>query len=256
MKISAFIQAYNELSSGHLTRCLDNVSLWSDDIFIYDDCSTDGSQDVYLKYTKEKNIILGKERSFKREQFNKAKLLDLTLEGNPDWIFWIDADAIPDRTLTTRLKDILSELNSLNVDGVVCHNLNLWRHPAFYRLDDQFNSYNPLCLWKNNGSLKYSPTDGLHGQLFPNGMSRVVKVDLNLLHYGFASEKWIVDKYNLYKSLGQTGWALNRLVTEGPGFEVQKVSRETFPEGNIPEDYDSVLPLARSTYLSRFRVAK
>lgn len=240
MKIAAFIQSYNELSKGHLHRCLDNVSLWADDIFIYDDCSTDGSQDVYLKYTQEKNIIFGKERNFTNEQFNKQKLLELTLKSNPDWIFWIDVDTIADRNITTNLRYILSETEKYGKDGIILHNLNLWRHPCFARMDDYFDSCNPLCIWKNNGKLHYSPSSGLHGQMFPNGMENIIQYKYNLLHYGFASEEWIVAKYNMYKSLGQTGWALERLITEGPEFKVIKIPVELFPEKNIPEDYGTV----------------
>lgn len=240
MKIAAFIQAYNELSKGHLHRCLENVSIWADEIFIYDDCSDDGSKEIYLQYTPEKNIIFGKERNFKNEQFNKQKLLDLTLKNNPDWIFWIDVDTIADKILTNNLKSILLELDSLGIDGAVCHNLNLWRHPAFARLDDSFDTCNPVCLWKNNGKLNYSPTSGLHGQMYPNGMDKIVRLNCNLLHYGFASEDWIISKYKMYKSLGQTGWALDRLITEGPEFKVTKIPIELFPEKNIPEDYNKV----------------
>lgn len=243
MKIAAFIQAYNELSKGHLYRCLNNVSLWADEIFIYDDCSTDGSQDVYLQYTKENNIIWGKERNFKNEQFNKAKLLDLTLKSNPDWIFWIDIDTIADKILTNYLNTILIQVEDSGFDGAKCHNINLWRHPAFYRMDDQYNDLYPVCLWKNTGNLKYNPQTGLHGQMFPDGMCNISTLNLNLLHYGFADEKWIIDKYNLYKSMGQSGWALNRLITEGPAFSVKKVKRDIYPEENIPIDYDDITPL-------------
>lgn len=243
MKIAAFIQAYNELSKGHLYRCLNNVSIWADQIFIYDDCSTDGSQDVYLKYTEEKNIIWGPERNFKNEQFNKAKLLNLTLRSNPDWIFWIDVDTIADKNLTNNLKSIVSDLDKAGADGAICHNINMWRHPAFARIDDSFNDCNPVCLWKNNGNLKYSPSFGLHGQMFPNGMNKINKLNYNLLHYGFASKEWIILKYNMYKSMGQTGWALDRLITEGPLFKVVKIPISIFPEQNIPEDYNEIKSL-------------
>lgn len=240
MKIAAFIQAYNELSKGHLIRCLENVKIWADEIFIYDDCSTDGSQEVYKLYTPTENIIFGKERSFKNEQFNKQKLLNLTLSKNPDWIFWIDVDTIADRVLTYNLRDILREADSINVDGVICHNYNLWRSDCFVRMDDSFDSCNPLCIWKNNGNLKYDAKSGLHGQLFPNGMNRIIQTNYNLLHYGFASEEWIINKYNMYKNEGQSGWALDRLITEGAEFSVKKLPKDIYPPENIPVNYDMV----------------
>ncbi len=35
--------------------------------------------------------------------------------------------------------------------------------------------------------------------------------DLQLLHYGFASRRWIIEKYLDYKGYGQNGWGLERL---------------------------------------------
>ena len=92
MRIVAFLQLYNELENGNLVRCLENCTKWADDIYIYDDCSDDGSQDVYLKYTERGNIIFGSERNFKKELFHKQSLLEMALKSRPDWIGWIDGD--------------------------------------------------------------------------------------------------------------------------------------------------------------------
>ena len=38
--------------------------------------------------------------------------------------------------------------------------------------------------------------------------------DFKLVHYGFATEDQIINRYDLYKSLGQEGWELDRLLDE------------------------------------------
>lgn len=101
MKIIAFLQLYNELEKGHLTRCLTNCAQWADEICIYDDCSTDGSEDIYNLYAPPGNIIRGSLRDFAAEQYHKAALLELALSKEPDWIGWIDGDATLDRALTS-----------------------------------------------------------------------------------------------------------------------------------------------------------
>ena len=115
MKLVAFLQLYNENETGNLRRCLDNCKKWADEIFIYDDCSIDGSQEVYLEYTDKDHIIFGTTRNFTEELFHKQQLLELTLKSNPDWIGWIDGDTTLSRTLTENCKQILEELPKNNL---------------------------------------------------------------------------------------------------------------------------------------------
>lgn len=241
MKIAAFLQLYNEFENGHLIRCLENCQKWATDIFIYDDCSTDSSRDAYLKYTSSSNIIFGKHRSFDTEIFHKKQLLELCLRSNPNWIAWIDGDAVFSREITNNCVTILREHNAY--DGLRIPYLNLWRHPAFYRTDNLFYGLQPLAFWKNNGRLHYNPKKGLHGQQFPDGMDKIVTLggDKFFLHYGFASENWIVRKYLTYKSYGQNGWSLDRLIDEN-GLTLVKVAKDLYPEELVPSDYDRVVP--------------
>jgi len=106
MRLVAFLQLYNELENGNLIRCLENCKRWADDIYIYDDCSTDGSQEVYTQYTEKKNIILGSTHDFSMELFHKQQLLDLVLGSNPQWIGWIDGDCVLCKELTERCKTL------------------------------------------------------------------------------------------------------------------------------------------------------
>jgi len=250
MKIVAFLQLYNEYAKGNLVRCLDNCKKWAKDIFIYDDCSNDGSQEIYLRYTEPKNIILSQERRFRNEIFNKQCLLELTLASNPDWIVWQDGDAILDHQLTLNLESILGSVQNEGCEGMKVHYLNLWRHPAYYRLDNKFNNLWTLSFWKNTGQLRYEPTEGLHHPQYPLGIDlcKIAKRDHQIIHFGFSSEEQIVRKYLTYKSVGQTGYALDRLVDEQTSFVIEKAKKEWYPEENIPIDFDTASAPQPITY--------
>lgn len=241
MRISAFLQLYNELSNGHLRRCLDNCRQWADAIYIYDDCSDDGSRSVYLEYTSPERIILGERRDFDREIFHKQQLLELVRqEGATDWIAWIDGDAVFDANLTSRMREILSGVESLGADAASAHNLNLWRSESWYRLDSKFNNLDQVSFWKCSPALYYSPEVGLHRQQFPLGIAHKVHLPHNLLHYGFATREGIIRKYLTYKSLKAA--AVDRLICERK-LSMAKVPAELYPPGLLPPDHEvSVAP--------------
>jgi hypothetical protein len=233
VKIAAFLQLRNELENGNLVRCLGNCRLWADDIFIYDDASTDDSRSIYLDYTPQDHIICGDVREFDREIYHKSALLSLVLSGSPDWVVWIDGDAILDRGWTNEARQRLSFYGSKGYDHIFIHNLNLWRSPCYYRKDNSFNDLNPPVFWKNTGKLNYRDLPGLHQQQYPDGMELGVLAPGNLLHYGFASYENIVRKYLTYKSYGQYGWSLNRLIDEST-LSLERVPDGLYPEDNIP----------------------
>lgn len=235
--IAAFLQLYNESKNGNLIRCLDNCRKWSDEVFIYDDCSTDDSMDVYKQYNAK--VIRGESRNFGNEIFNKQKLLDLVLDSNPEWIVWQDGDAIMSGNFTSNMRSILGDLGKSGHDGAKIHYMNLWRHPAYYRLDSAFNGLSIVAFWKNNGRLKYDVGPGLHKPQCPNGMQNIYEFgrDEHIIHYGFASEINIARKYLTYKSFGQTGIDLDRLIDERC-LSLRKVPKSLYPPENIPNDYD------------------
>ena len=237
MIVSAILQLYNELEKGNLVRCLENCKQWADHIYIYDDCSTDGSQEIYLQYTPENNIIFGRERNFKRELFDKQELLELAKSSSPDWIFWQDGDAILDRDLTLNLKQILAQIPE-RVQGAYLHYINIWRSSSFHRVDNLFGEGNFLVLWRNE-NLEYLPQEGLHLPQFPSSIdiNKLAVLPYNILHYGFSSKEQIVRKYLTYKSLGQEGNDLERLIDEYSSFDLVKIPVECFPEENIPKNY-------------------
>lgn len=245
MRIAAFLQLYNENENGNLIRCLNNCKQWADDIYIYDDASTDGSCEIYTQYTHKNKIIFSKSREFKKELFNKQELLHLVINDKhpPDWIGWIDGDTILSQFFLCDLKSKLSVAENEGHEGMKVHNINLWRHPAFYRKDNLFDQLWHVVFWKNNGNLHYNPKNGLHQFQFPLGIKNIGRFHYTqpLIHYGFASENAIVKKYLMYKSFGQSGWELERLIDETSSFKLKKVPPDWYPKENYPIDYDTVV---------------
>lgn len=245
-KMIAFLQLYNENDKGNLVRCLENCKQWSDEIVIYDDASTDGSLDIYLKYTERSNIIIGEKNEFGRELFHKQELLRIALAKDPDFIGWIDGDDIFEKSLTEDMQGFLSQFPA-DADSMWLHNVNLWRDECFYRVDSEFNGMDKVNIWRNNGRLHYEPCEGLHKIQTPGGLSNTIKLGYNLIHYGFSSERSIVRKYLDYKRHGQNGWALDRLIDENT-MRLVKLPKEIYPTKNIPAHYDTVEEPMKLTY--------
>jgi hypothetical protein len=116
------------------------------------------------------------------------------------------------------------------VDAYAFHNVNLWRDPSYYRLDNLYNDLWPTCFWRNRErKLLFPQSSGLHGRLFPFGINMVIRhYGHKLLHYGFASYEHIVRKYNVYKRAGQSGPDLLRLIDERT-LELEVAPKTWFP---------------------------
>lgn len=243
MKIAAFLKLRNELENGNLIRCLDNCKLWADEIFICDDYSTDGSQKVYLDYTDKGNIIFRKKCNFQHGVLDKQELMYLINKTyKPDWIGWQDGDAIFDRTLTYNLKKILEVLEIKGFDSLITHYINLWRSECYFRIDNAFNGLNIKCLWKNKDhNLKFNLIPGIHTNQTPLGLNKPFNLSNKVcnIHYGFSTKEKIIKKYLTYKSFGQKGWELTRLIDEQTSFQLVKLPKIIYPDNNIPENYDN-----------------
>jgi len=249
MKIVGFSQLRNELSNDNLEnwfRCMEIC----DYIYIYDQASTDGSQEYYKKY-KNAVVIESSVNDFEREISCKATLLERLLFDHPDtdWIYWIDGDTILDGRL---MRDNYRELHALlnyatkqAVDGIILGHYNLWRSDVYYRVDnnyDWFHRNGRRVFWRNNGNLKFIDNGGLHQPQFPHGLNKQMRIDRDLIHRGFATDEQIMNRYNLYKSKGQSGPMLERLIDEA-GLKVERIKESILPDWY--QVRDTVLPLKK-----------
>ena len=247
MKIIGFSQLRNELSNGNLEnwfRCMK----FCDYIYIYDQASDDGSKEYYKKY-KNTVVIESPVNDFEREISCKDILLKRLLEEHPDadWIYWIDGDTILDgrmlRNDYREIYNILEQASAQKIDAIVMGHYNLWRSDVYHRVDndyDWFHKNGRRVFWRNNGLLKFVDNGGLHQPQFPQGLLKQVRIDRDLIHRGFATDEQIMNRYNLYKSKGQSGSMLDRLIDE-TGLRVERIQDDIFPDWYSTDDNTSPL---------------
>ncbi len=237
MKVVGFVQNYNNVSNGFLEMSLLSLSKTCDKIYVYDSASTEDTRELYKKF--ECIVIYAVENKFWKELYHKQELLSITLRDNPDWICWIDSDAILGKhwECYDRTRKSLAYCDDNGICLLHLHNLNLWRSDSYYRVDQKFNDLWHGVFWKNTGELHYTPTGKLHQKQYPRFFhdpnievtaSNFDSEDGKLIHFGFARDEEVATKYFRYRSLGQTGWALDRLVDES-NLDLRKADQSWFP---------------------------
>jgi hypothetical protein len=235
MKIIGFAQLRNELEKGNLENWFRCMSV-CDYIYIFDQNSTDGSQEYYKKFDNV-SVIESNENKFSKEIVCKNELLTKLLKEHPDtdWILWLDGDSLLDGRLLENdgklFKDLCRQGSFEKTDALIFGHYNLWRSDIHYRIDDQYHSLhgNLVALWRNTGNLSFPSQPGLHQKQYPDGLTSAVRTNYSVIHRGFATDYQIITRYDTYKSNGQNGWALERLLNED-GLQTELLPSDTLPK--------------------------
>ena len=236
MKIVGFTQLRNEHEKGNLENWFKQMFQVCEHVYIFDQNSTDGSKEIYEQH-ENCHVIYSPTNRFSEELICKQELLTKLLEEQPDtdFILWLDGDLLLDGRLLAddgkELKRLCNHGMKNNVDAFFFEHYNLWRSDVHYRVDDQYHSLNGgWCpLWRNNGNLHFPAQTGLHKPQYPSGMMKSMPTPFGVVHRGFATDYQIMTKYDVYKSKGQNGWALERLLNE-EGLTVEELPRELLPD--------------------------
>jgi glycosyltransferase involved in cell wall biosynthesis len=212
--IAGFLQTFNEGTSGHLARFIDSNLPLLDLLCVYDDGSSDNT--IQLIKPHADLLIAQSTNLFKDEISNKSLLLDKAKELLPsiEWFLWLDADEV---LLCSRgeLEEVVNEISKVGYDGATLPHFNLWRSTQILRTDEYFDKLRPVRLWRNSSDLKFTSQLGLHNDLHPGSIRSIATLEFPaVVHFGFASDNWILKKYLGYKFAGQHGWPLNRLISE------------------------------------------
>jgi len=236
VKVIGFAQLRNELSKGNLQNWFECMQ-FCDHIYIYDQASDDGSLEFYKKYDNTV-VIKSQTNDFHREIACKKQLLEKLLKEHPDtdWIFWLDGDTLLDgrmlRNSGRQFKMILKKAATQQIDVITLGHLNLWRSDIFYRVDNDYDwlhNHGVKAFWRNNGNISFPDNVGLHQPQYPMGLTTEIRIDRNLIHRGFATDDQITNRYNLYKSKGQKGHQLERLLDEQT-LSVLPIDEEQLPD--------------------------
>ncbi len=238
MKLTCIVQIYNELEKDNLPRFMDSIKRYCDTLIVYNDGCTDGSmdyltQDFFHHQLDEIYFIHGEKNNFSNEIAHKQKMLDKAIAINSDWIFWLDCDEVIEaRGETGGIREVCE---TATCDAYGFREVNLWRNPRYYRLDNAYNDGEFCRLWKNTGKLHYNSKPGLHQRQYPEGIGEIKTSDIKVIHYGFSSDDRILNKYFTYRDHGQSGWALHRLIDERT-LRVAKSNDEWFRD--VPQEVD------------------
>jgi len=247
--IVCICQIYNELIKGNLERFTNYVKPLVDALIVYDDGSTDGSYEYML--TQTPHVIRGYKNDFVNERSHKQVLLQEALKLSPDFILWLDADEVLTANASEYLQTLCASCIENNNDGVVFHEINLWRSHTWKRLDSLYNVGWFVRLWRVTPRMCYEEIQpGLHQRPYPSSVQRLQWADsVQVLHYGFSSQQRLAHKYLVYQSHGQSGYdMLDRLISEEQ-LVLEKVPPELFPEG-LWSDEEKPVPLTWEESLS------
>ena len=213
-KIIGFLQVRNEISSGHLDRFIrQNLPIF-DHLVVYDDASDDGTAERIEPYCDV--LVRGTMPLFGDELRSRQRLLEASshLVNDKDFYLWLDADEVLYAS-KDELISICQKLDAEKFDGARLPHINLWRSPFFFRTDDHYDDLYPVRLWRAGADLSFPTKSGLHNEMHPLGMHSVARLSQpSVVHYGFASDQLLENKFSLYQSFGQRGRNLYRLVSE------------------------------------------
>lgn len=221
MKLTCMAQCYNENThkgvdgKTNLKRFLDSIVKYCDSLVLYDDASIDNSKDLARTYRdrfEDFVLIEGKENSFDSELAHKQQSLEKCREIGSTHVLWLDCDEVIEKR--GEQGGIRSLCESMSKGAVNFFQRNLWRTDRYYRADELWAQGLFCRLWKLNDSLCFDVKTGLHHDLAPKGIEGRETTQLKVIHYGFATSDDILRKYYLYKTHGQKGRALNRLIDE------------------------------------------
>lgn len=184
----------------YLTRVLDHLSQYVDNIVIFDDASTDNTPDICESYNKATVIRLNN-HGFANEWVLRKFCWDETLKTNPDWILAIDADEIFEDKAITEMRRIIE---IPNVDAWSFRLYDLWGSEEYYRDDNFWCAHNQyrIFLIKNLPNVNYVwSMMPVHCGRVPCNIGyahRIAQSDLRLKHYGWANADEHIKKFNRY----------------------------------------------------------
>jgi glycosyltransferase involved in cell wall biosynthesis len=186
MKVIGLTRIRNE--SDIIQETLDHMSTFCDEVYVYDDCSTDNTVDICNKHDIVKHVVEGKSWDKDRENAEFENRQEVFLYAkrhadikHDDWFIYMDADERID------LDWDLFKRYSNTVDAVM---MKLYDYYITEEDKDKHYSerqwlgpeYRPiLFLFKNNNAIGYHNRDQRECHLTPN--SRVTMVG-SVKHYG------------------------------------------------------------------------
>ena len=206
-KIVFSMIVHNEADK-YLSKVLESVKTFADDVLIIDDASTDNTAEVCENILKDfpHTIIKNKKSMFKTEYKLRMKQWKETLKLNPGWIMTLDADEIPEASF----KDTIKEL--IKIDNIDVYNFRLfdmwndkeYREDKYWSLHQRYMTR--LIRYQPKFKYKFKKTNQ-HCGTFPKNINELVNanMDVRIKHYGWATPEIREAKYKRYMELDPEG---------------------------------------------------
>mgnify|MGYP001220674078 CR=1 FL=1 len=202
MRIHAYIIAWNE--GRVLPYTLDHYSQFCEKIFVYDNMSTDNTDEICKKYPKVKVV----KWTTSDKKYNDVTLAEIksnvykqSRKDNVDWVIVCDSDEyLYHEDLISKLKEYKSKGVTMPlIDG---HDMCCEEFPKYdgelltNKVKIGSETYEPMCkniIFDPSLDIKYMP--GAHAnQSF--GQVKSDKAELKLLHYKFLGKDYVLTRYN------------------------------------------------------------
>lgn len=235
MKLIGFAQLRNELEKGNLDNWFGCMNAICDKIYIYDQNSTDGSQEYYEQF--DHVTVIENTENGVANLGCKTELLELVKKENDegDWVFWVDGDTLVEKRFVENPQGLKDFLSTTQHDAFAVGHYNLWRSDLYYRLDKGYHSLHGRCvaLWRLSDKISIVPENRLHATQYPQGLRNIARLDLDLIHRGFSTDYQLITRYELYTSMNE---AHKPIDDEEGGFQVEKLDPDKIPDFAPKED--------------------
>lgn len=207
MKIHAYIIAWNEEKI--LPYTLDHYSEFCEKIYVYDNMSTDGSDEIYKKYDKVKVV----KWDTPDKKYNDVTLAEMKSNvykqsrGKADWVIMCDCDEYLYHTNLITQLEVYKEagITMPKIDGhdMCCETFPVYDgEPLTDKVKIGSETYAPMCkniIFNPELDIKYMP--GAHSNQCPNAVFSD-SAELKLLHYKFLGKDYVLERYgNLAEQL-------------------------------------------------------
>lgn len=226
----------------YLERCILHAKTFLDEIFVYDDRSTDGSAELCADLgctvvTRPFDLASfieheGQFRYAAWKAFEEAMKPD-----NRTWVFSFDADEFmvaSNGDVETELFSVINKANKANMIGVILHFPEIFKiedNQLFYRVDGFWNTVRGPRLFRYlpNASWKNKPMGCGSEPTYVSAATSLNQNDLKVLHLGYARDEDKKSKYERYSSLEEHGHNNSHIesIIEKPVLKLW--------EGQIPE---------------------
>lgn len=192
----------------YLKEVLESAKEYIDNAVIIDDGSTDNTVDIIknvlgdipYKLVENKVSKFSNEIELRKQQWNE------TINTNPDWVLFLDADEI----FEDRFKDHIRLLiENKEVDGYLFRLYDFWSKDH-YREDNLWYAHNTyrlfLIRYQENFKYLFKEASQHCGRMPYNCINLpYLTTTLRLKHYGWSREEDRIEKYNRYMTLDPKG---------------------------------------------------